>query len=268
MAYFPQMVFWCCGIYKDPAILLCIALSIYAVQRLRETITFPHVLLYLGATLALIGLRFYIFYMVAFATLGTFLLTQRRGLLSGLMAQVLLGLVFATAMIVGVRSETVAQQTSYFDLDRVQHARAGQIMVGQSQFGAQFDVSTPTGAIAAIPIGLFYILFAPFPWAISGLRQLLTVPEMLYWYSLMPALIRGLRYAMRHHFRDVLPILTFAAILLVAYSVFQSNTGTAYRQRTQVTMFFFVFMGLGIELKRGARQDAPAIAPPQAARSG
>jgi hypothetical protein len=173
--------------------------------------------------------------------------------MSGLVSQILLGAVFAAALVVGVRRETMQQQTSLLDLDQVQYRRAGQLSVGQSQFGAQFDVSTPSGAIAAIPVGLVYILFAPFPWAISGVRQLLTVPEMLYWYSLMPALVRGLRYATRHSLRDVLPILTFAAILLVAYSVFQSNTGTAYRQRTQVTMFFFVFMGLGLELRRGAR---------------
>ena len=31
--------------------------------------------------------------------------------------------------------------------------------------------------------------------------------------------------------------------LTLAYALMQGNVGTAYRQRTQVTMFFFVFMG-------------------------
>ncbi len=31
MAFFPQMVFWSAGMYKDPAVLLCIALCMYAV---------------------------------------------------------------------------------------------------------------------------------------------------------------------------------------------------------------------------------------------
>jgi hypothetical protein len=36
MAFLPQMVFWSAGMYKDPTVLLCIALCIYAVLRLRE----------------------------------------------------------------------------------------------------------------------------------------------------------------------------------------------------------------------------------------
>jgi hypothetical protein len=73
---------------------------------------------------------------------------------------------------------------------------------------------------------------------------------MLVWYGLMPSLLRGLRYAFRERFRACLPIVMFAGILTVAYAVFQSNVGTAYRQRTQVTMFFFIFMGAGIEQRR------------------
>jgi hypothetical protein len=48
----------------------------------------------------------------------------------------------------------------------------------------------------------------------------------------------------------VLPILVFASSLTLAYALMQGNVGTAYRQRTQVTMFFFVFMAVGIVLRR------------------
>ncbi len=165
MAFFPQMIFWSCAMYKDPAIQLCIATSIYAVLTLRERLTARHLLLFVGATLALMTLRFYVFYMVVFATLGTFLFSQRRGLFSGLLAQVLLGGVFATAIVFGVRQETIQQQTAYFDLDRIQNARLGQTMLGQSDFGSDFDVSTPGGrprsrtgwprlsAVRSVPVG-------------------------------------------------------------------------------------------------------------------
>jgi hypothetical protein len=96
-------------------------------------------------------------------------------------------------------------------------------------------------------------MFSPFPWAIRGLRQTLTLPEMLVWYALMPALFRGMRSAVRHQFRVALPILVFALSLTVAYAVFQGNVGTAYRQRTQITMFYFVFIALGIVEKRRRR---------------
>ncbi len=52
MAFFPQVVFWSAGMYKDPAILLCIALCMYAVLRLRERLSLGMVLLFVAAELA------------------------------------------------------------------------------------------------------------------------------------------------------------------------------------------------------------------------
>jgi len=78
------------------------------------------------------------------------------------------------------------------------------------------------------------------------------VPETLVWYALMPAFVRGVTYSVRERLREVLPILVFTVTLTIAYALMQGNVGTAYRQRTQVTMFFFVFMAAGIV--RGRRR--------------
>jgi hypothetical protein len=129
-------------------------------------------------------------------------------------------------------------------------------MWGQSGFGREYDVSTPSGALAALPTGLVYLLFAPFPWAVSGLRQALAVPETLVWYALMPAFVRGLSVAVKRQLKAVLPILVFAVSLTGAYALMQGNIGTAYRQRTQITMFFFIFMGVGLAERRRQRAAA------------
>ena len=135
-------------------------------------------------------------------------------------------------------------------------------MWGRSGFGQEYDVSTPTGALSALPTGLVYLLFAPFPWAISGLRQVLAVPETLVWYALMPAFVRGLAFAVKRQLRAVLPILVFAVSLTAAYALMQGNVGTAYRQRTQITMFFFIFMGVGLAERRRQREERAAMAAP------
>jgi len=126
-------------------------------------------------------------------------------------------------------------------------------------------VSTVGGALSALPVGLVYLLFAPFPWAITGVRQMLTVPETLVWYALMPSFVRGLLYTVRNRLRDTLPILVFAAALTGAYALFQGNVGTAYRQRTQVTMFYFIFMAVGLVERRRRAQPAAVPAPLPAA---
>jgi hypothetical protein len=43
----------------------------------------------------------------------------------------------------------------------------------------------------------------------------------------------------------------------VAYSVFQGNVGTAYRQRAQILVFYFIFVAVGsvlVKEKRDARR--------------
>jgi 4-amino-4-deoxy-L-arabinose transferase-like glycosyltransferase len=263
MAFFPQMVFWSTGMYKDPATQLCIALSMYTVLRLRERLSPGMIALFVVAELALVTLRFYIAYFVGFAALATFLFVQRRGGGRLVVTYVFLAGALFGAMRVAIKRETLERQASYMTLDRLQTTREDQAMWGQSGFGQEYDVSTPTGALSALPTGLVYLLFAPFPWAVSGLRQALVLPETLVWYALMPAFVRGLLYAVRNRFRSVLPILVFAASLTAAYALMQGNVGTAYRQRTQVTMFFFIFMGVGLAERRRQREaSAAAVAGP------
>jgi DNA replication protein DnaC len=120
-------------------------------------------------------------------------------------------------------------QSAYMTLEQMQVTRVDQAMWGQSAYGTQYDVSTPAGALQALPFGLVYLLFAPFPWAISGFRQLLTLPETLVWYALMPAFARGFVYSVRHRLRDVLPILVFAVTLTSAGNAGAIRAGAGHR---------------------------------------
>jgi len=247
MAFFPGMMFWSAGMYKDPAILLCIAVAMYAVLRLRVSLTASMLLLYVGAVLALTAMRFYIAYFVVFATVTTFVFSRRGSLVPRVLSYALVVAALAAAFNVVVRQEALEEQNSYLTLERLQVTRTDQANLGQSAFGREYDVSTPAGAVLALPVGLTYLLFAPFPWAVAGTRQALVLPEMLVWYGLMPAFVVGLAHTIKRQLGDVLPILVFAVTLTLAYALMQGNIGTAYRQRMQVTMFFFLFMAVGLE---------------------
>jgi hypothetical protein len=43
--------------------------------------------------------------------------------------------------------------------------------------------------------------------------------------------------------------------LTLAYSVFQGNVGTAYRQRSQLLVFYFIFVSVGYELLRERQEE-------------
>jgi ABC-type Fe3+ transport system permease subunit len=44
-------------------------------------------------------------------------------------------------------------------------------------------------------------------------------------------------------------------MLTLAYSIFQGNVGTAYRQRSQLLVFYFIFVAVGFVLLRERSED-------------
>jgi hypothetical protein len=60
-------------------------------------------------------------------------------------------------------------------------------------------------------------------------------------------------------------------MLTLAYSIFQGNVGTAYRQRSQILVFYFIFVAVGAILlkeRREERQRQRALARQAAANPG
>jgi hypothetical protein len=45
-------------------------------------------------------------------------------------------------------------------------------------------------------------------------------------------------------------------MLTLAYSIFQGNVGTAYRQRSQILVFYFIFVAVGYVLMKERREDS------------
>jgi len=116
-------------------------------------------------------------------------------------------------------------------------------------------VSTATGAISAVPLGMTYLLFAPFPWQLASLRQSITLPEMIVWWAAFPLLVLGVWFTVSYRLRQALPILIFTSMLTLAYSIFQGNVGTAYRQRSQILVFYFIFVAVGAVLFKERREE-------------
>ena len=114
-----------------------------------------------------------------------------------------------------------------------------------SGFGKDVDISTTEGALTVIPLGTMYLLLAPFPWQFQTLRQSITLPEMIVWWFSFPLLVLGMWYSIKHRLRQVSPIVIFTTMLTLVYSIFQGNVGTAYRQRSQLLVFYFIFVAVG-----------------------
>jgi 4-amino-4-deoxy-L-arabinose transferase-like glycosyltransferase len=248
-AFFPSLVLWSSQGLKDGPIIFLLSVSMLCTLRLGEKFNVKYLVMLACALFGLLSLRFYVFY-IALAAIGvSFIIGMRAVSAQSILRQVAVvgGLVLVLTSF-GVSRFAGAQLERYTDLKVIERSRRDAAVSAESGFAEQMDVSTTEGALSAIPIGTVYLLFAPFPWQLTSLRSSITMPEMIVWWASFPALVLGVWFAIKYRFRQVLPILIFTTMLTIAYSVFQGNVGTAYRQRAQVQVFYFIFIAVGYVL--------------------
>jgi hypothetical protein len=94
----------------------------------------------------------------------------------------------------------------------------------------------------------------------GSLRQSITLPEMMLWWGSFPLLVLGGWFTLKYRLRQALPIILFTTMLTLAYSIFQGNVGTAYRQRSQLLVFYFIFVAVGFVLLRERREERVRLA--------
>jgi hypothetical protein len=256
VAFYPSLVLWSAQGLKDGPIVFLLALAILCTLKLGEKLILKHIAILFVSLLGLVALRFYVFYMISVAIGGAFVIGMQQVTATSFARQftaiVLLGLALTY---VGVTRSASSQFERYGNMEQLNRSRGDQARSAESGFGRDVDVSNASGAISTIPMGVVYLLFAPFPWQITSLRQSITLPEMVIWWVSFPFLILGLWFAVNYRLRMISPILIFTVMLTLAYSVFQGNVGTAYRQRAQLLVFYFIFVAVGYVLMQEKREE-------------
>lgn len=259
IAVFPSFIIWSGQLLKDGLIIFLLVVAMTMVMQLQVRFNYLALLTLIASMVGVLSLRFYIFYMVALAVVGSFVVgvssTQRSMLRN---AAVLVAIGFGLAFL-GIGQRASVQLETFGRLERIEGSRRDLARAAESGYGEELDVSTTSGAIAALPVGFTYLMFAPFPWQASNLRQAITVPEVLVWWASLPFLIIGIVYTIRNKLRNAFSILMFSLMLTIAYSLFQGNVGTAYRQRTQIQVFLFILIGAGVVVFRENRENKQLI---------
>lgn len=254
-AFFPSLVLWSCQGLKDGPIIFLLTLSMLATLKLGEKFSLKFLITLSLALFCLLTLRFYVFYIVAIAVVAAFLLGRRRLTAQSFARQmIIIILVGLTLAYFGVSRYASQQFERYGTTEQLQRMRLDAAQSAQSGFAEDVDISTASGALGTIPLGLTYLILAPFPWQMASLRQLITLPEMLIWWTSLPLLVLGAWFTIKHRLREVAPILIFISLLTLTYSILQGNVGTAYRQRAQLLVFYFVFVAVGFVLLRERRE--------------
>ena len=262
VAFYPSLVLWSSQGLKDGPTVFFLALGILATLRLGHKLTVRYLAVLVISLVGVFAFRFYIFYMLVAAIVGSYVIGMRAFTAQSMARQFVVVLVLGLAFTYfGVTRYATAQFEQYGNLEQLNRSRQDLATSAKSGFGRDVDVSTTSGALTTIPTGLVYLLFAPFPWQLGSLRQSLTLPEMVVWWAAFPLLILGAWFSIRYRVRQMAPILIFTSMLTLAYSVFQGNVGTAYRQRAQILVFYFIFVAVGgvlVKEKRDQRRRRAA----------
>lgn len=273
VALFPPFVIWSSQLLKDGLLVFLLVLVMLLVMRLKEKIDIASVLILLLSLVCILSLRFYIFYIVLVAIVGSFVIAYTNSTRAIARNTVIMVLLAIGLQYLGIQERAEIEVTAFADLERINVSRQDLARSAESGFGEDWDVSTPAAALVTIPRAALYLMLAPYPWHMTNLRQALTLPDMMIWWSMVPFLVIGLGYAIRNRLRDAFPIMFFSLLLIIAYSLFLGNVGTAYRQRTQVQVFLVIIAAVGWTYVKEQREnrriiDAAAARRVQAHREG
>jgi hypothetical protein len=254
-AFFPSLIVWSCQGLKDGPIVFLLTVSMAAILKLGDKFSVKYVVALALALCSLLTLRFYVFYIVVLAAAAAFILGKNRLTAQSFARQLIIITVVSLALVYfGVNRYATVQIQTYGSAEQLQRMRSNAAQSAQSGFGGDSDVSTASGAITALPIGFTYLMLAPFPWQFGSVRQMLTLPEMVVWWCAIPLLILGAWFTVKFRLREIAPILIFTSLLTLTYSIVQGNVGTAYRQRAQLLVFYFIFVAVGFVLIKEKRE--------------
>jgi len=256
VAFYPSLVLWSSQGLKDAPIVFFLAVSILATLKLGEKFSILYLGLLVAALMGVLAFRFYVFYMLLAALVGSFVIGMRALSVQSAVRQFVVIMVLGLSLTyLGITRYADVQFAEYANLEQVNRSRQDAAVSAESGFARDVDVSTTGGALQTIPVGMIYLLFAPFPWQLGSVRQSLTLPEMIIWWTAFPLLILGVWFSLKHRLRQMSPVLIFTSMLTLAYSVFQGNVGTAYRQRSQLLVFYFIFVAVGAVLSKEKREE-------------
>ncbi len=257
-AFFPSLVLWSSVNIRDVwVIFLILFVSWHSLRvvRGRSALALVHVGL---GIYAITFFRDYLFFVVALPPVVAFLIGTR----GNLGRNFLFAMLAAVGVLYLIERGAGAGAVPHMSLESLSQVRQDMAMGAGSAYQQDVDISTPGQALLFLPVGIAYFLFSPFPWQMTSLLKLFSLPEMLLMYYLTPSIVRGIVHTVRHRFREALQVLLLTALLTISYALGEGNVGTLYRHRAQAILFYLMFAAVGLELKRApkpADEGLPAL---------
>lgn len=257
---FPSVFLFTSQLLKEAAVLFLVAVAASAGVRLVHGITLAPSLVLAASVSLLMTLRAPIALVAGGGFVIGIAIGKREmvsGLTTGLTTLALAGILITS---VGIGYSGLQSAVERADLAESNRQRLGLAYQSGSGFGADVDTGTARKAISYLPVALANFGFGPYPWRVSGLRQLPALVDVVALWLLWPSLWRGLRRGLRQQGRKLAVLLLPAATMACVLSLSVGNFGILVRERMQVLLLLVPFIALGLSLRH--RRPATAVQRP------
>lgn len=245
-SYFPSAVLWSALNLKDSIIIFLITLIVKYNLELMEKFKLGKVMFMTLPLMALVSLRFYAGILLAICIAVSYIFTATKFLWWQRITYTLVIILIAGFALQQMGygfmgSEYVFSQS--IETIGEQHQKGS---YGNAAFAEEAVFDSYTSALKYLPTGLFYFLFAPFPWQSIGPIRIISLPEMVFLYFLYIYFIKGLRHLWQTQRSACIFLLFFIFAFGLIYSLGSSNIGGLFRVRLQVIMIAFILISEGM----------------------
>ena len=251
-AFWPSLFTWSIQNLKEPLSIFLITALIWAILWLKIKFRFYLLFVIILASITLKELRlisFFMFYAVILPlSLILFLWKKNKVLFIFLILLAGIGLTMAMSNYLKHRS-----LLEYIDYMRTVRA------YGNTAFLSNMDITNPTKLMFFAPVALLVSWLAPFPWQIGSMSQITAIPEMLLYYTLLPAMFLGWGFIMKHKIREGGIIVLYIFIMMLVLAFIEGNIGTLFRHRAMVLPFMFILIGIGIDDAKNNKYEKQAF---------
>lgn len=121
--------------------------------------------------------------------------------------------------------------------------------VGRSSILPNADIASLPGLVAFLPLGLAYLLLAPFPWQLESTSHVLGIFQSFSMYLMIPFGIAGMIRLYRQ-VPSMRFLFFFFLSLMILMAVLEGNMGTLFRHKDMLFVFWFIYAGIGIGSER------------------
>jgi len=244
LLFLPAFAVWTSHLLREAPIMLCIVILVNCAVRLSQRSSAGAVLVTAATGGALLTLRANVAF-VLLAALVVGIALGRRHLVSGVSTAGLTVGVLAVLVLAGGLGLKGYQLVANANLQQVSDLRGDLATTANSGFLDDADVSTATGALDYLVVGLPTFLLGPFPWQVGGPREVPGLLEAMTLWFLIPSLIRGLRRSWKLARRQILVILAPVLALTLMLTLVTGNFGIIVRERLQVLIVLLPVIALG-----------------------